>query len=269
MSDIQQGPGWWLASDGKWYPPQSEQLPPPPPPTMPAYVNGPNNGSQRIESVSQGLSVWLQVLLYISAGFMVIAAFLIPSVISAAQNYYDASNSASNQAFYDWIDAEDRFAAFFGLYILVAMPVFVLLIVFLHRAHKSSQSLWAGHRKWSQGWAVGSWFIPFANFIIVPQVFREIDRIASAPRNAGRVDDGWQRSKGDTQLILWWVLYGVGTILSYVYGATTDGFSSLSDYKAAWYVTMFGAFMVAASCVLAALSVRRMGKALSPSSMGV
>lgn len=22
MSDHQQGPGWWLASDGKWYPPQ-------------------------------------------------------------------------------------------------------------------------------------------------------------------------------------------------------------------------------------------------------
>jgi hypothetical protein len=24
MSDVSQGPGWWLASDGKWYPPESE-----------------------------------------------------------------------------------------------------------------------------------------------------------------------------------------------------------------------------------------------------
>jgi hypothetical protein len=23
MSDVSQGPGWWLASDGKWYPPQT------------------------------------------------------------------------------------------------------------------------------------------------------------------------------------------------------------------------------------------------------
>jgi uncharacterized membrane protein HdeD (DUF308 family) len=23
MSDVSQGPGWWLASDGKWYPPES------------------------------------------------------------------------------------------------------------------------------------------------------------------------------------------------------------------------------------------------------
>lgn len=25
MSDFQQGPGWWIASDGKWYPPQVSQ----------------------------------------------------------------------------------------------------------------------------------------------------------------------------------------------------------------------------------------------------
>jgi hypothetical protein len=35
MSDISQGLGWWLASDGKWYPPQSAT---PPAPTMPPVV---------------------------------------------------------------------------------------------------------------------------------------------------------------------------------------------------------------------------------------
>jgi len=36
MSDTSQGEGWWLASDGKWYPPQSAAPPaaPPPPPVM-------------------------------------------------------------------------------------------------------------------------------------------------------------------------------------------------------------------------------------------
>lgn len=32
MSDTSQGPGWWLASDGMWYPPEMAQPPPPPPP---------------------------------------------------------------------------------------------------------------------------------------------------------------------------------------------------------------------------------------------
>ena len=67
MSDTQQGPGWWMASDGKWYPPQGEQLPPPPPPGFPQYVNPTGNFTQRPESVSNTLVVWLQVLLYIAA----------------------------------------------------------------------------------------------------------------------------------------------------------------------------------------------------------
>ncbi len=31
MSDTSQGPGWWIASDGKWYPPQPQQSPVAPP----------------------------------------------------------------------------------------------------------------------------------------------------------------------------------------------------------------------------------------------
>jgi hypothetical protein len=39
MSDQSGGPGWWLASDGKWYPPQPSQVPPDPTPeSMPARV---------------------------------------------------------------------------------------------------------------------------------------------------------------------------------------------------------------------------------------
>lgn len=30
MSEQSGGPGWWLASDGKWYPPQPGAVPPPP-----------------------------------------------------------------------------------------------------------------------------------------------------------------------------------------------------------------------------------------------
>jgi Domain of unknown function (DUF4190) len=38
MSDVSQGPGWWQASDRKWYPPDAvpgTALPPPPPPQNP------------------------------------------------------------------------------------------------------------------------------------------------------------------------------------------------------------------------------------------
>jgi len=43
MSDFAQGPDWWVASDGKWYPPEmhpSYQPPPPPPPGGGAQPGG-------------------------------------------------------------------------------------------------------------------------------------------------------------------------------------------------------------------------------------
>jgi Domain of unknown function (DUF4389) len=55
MSDVSQGPGWWIASDGKWYPPEQHPdyqpapppiepggaFPPMPPPGVPASPSGP------------------------------------------------------------------------------------------------------------------------------------------------------------------------------------------------------------------------------------
>ena len=41
MSDVSQGPGWWQASDGKWYPPQPAAPAPPPPPPPPVYGQAP------------------------------------------------------------------------------------------------------------------------------------------------------------------------------------------------------------------------------------
>jgi hypothetical protein len=34
MSDVSQGPGWWQASDGRWYPPETHPLFTPPPPSV-------------------------------------------------------------------------------------------------------------------------------------------------------------------------------------------------------------------------------------------
>src|SRR5262245_20692579 len=40
--DAPPGPGWWLASDGNWYPPeQAQQQPAPPPPLQQTYMAPP------------------------------------------------------------------------------------------------------------------------------------------------------------------------------------------------------------------------------------
>ena len=67
MSDVSQGHGWWLASDGKWYPPEQHPdyrpLPPPPSQGIPPIAN---IGSSRAKS---NLRAFLGVvLLLLGAG---------------------------------------------------------------------------------------------------------------------------------------------------------------------------------------------------------
>jgi hypothetical protein len=66
MSDVSQGPGWWQATDGKWYPPA-----PPAPPQPPVYGApqqayapvGPKNDGMSIAGLVCGISGLATLLL--------------------------------------------------------------------------------------------------------------------------------------------------------------------------------------------------------------
>lgn len=77
MSDFSQGPGWWQASDGKWYPPQPSAPPPtmPPPPQM-----GPPMGGYPVAPPQQsGMSGCLKAFLIVLGIFLVlgVVAFIV------------------------------------------------------------------------------------------------------------------------------------------------------------------------------------------------
>jgi Domain of unknown function (DUF4234) len=58
MSDVSQGPGWWMASDGKWYPPETAPAAPPPGGEQPAvYSPGASYGP-----IGKRENIGLQVL---------------------------------------------------------------------------------------------------------------------------------------------------------------------------------------------------------------
>jgi hypothetical protein len=68
MSDVPEGPGWWQASDGKYYPPQPPTAPPPPPTSPPApppsgyYAPGPLAPAPAQSGMSGCLKAFLIVL---------------------------------------------------------------------------------------------------------------------------------------------------------------------------------------------------------------
>ena len=94
MSDAQQGPGWWQASDGKWYPPESHpsRRPPPPPPPQatppppgsgaPAPHPGPPLGSVVAGGVTYELASWWSRVGAALLDFLII--WILPALLGLA-----------------------------------------------------------------------------------------------------------------------------------------------------------------------------------------
>ena len=78
MSDMSQGPGWWLASDGKWYPPQPSALAGQWPSSAPS--SGEWGGAASIEDkvadTIEKLSPYGLVILAAWVAFMALLAFI-------------------------------------------------------------------------------------------------------------------------------------------------------------------------------------------------
>lgn len=75
MSDQSEGPGWWLASDGKWYPPQSAPQSATQPP--------PNYGYPPVAPPKEGMNGCLKAFLIVSGiGVILVIAFAIVAVVA-------------------------------------------------------------------------------------------------------------------------------------------------------------------------------------------
>lgn len=298
MSDMQQGPGWWMASDGKWYPPESRAQPLPPPPwpsppggagptpvmpgagsppgVVPSAPPGPYTppgyapvgyAPAATRSLSTGLGGTIQGFFWAVAATALVSGVLALASLLAFNSYWDTpiNSRAEAQAYDDWVAVDDGFASFAAFAFLFGFVLWILLMVWMNSAHKTTQQLWHGERRWSSGWTVGSWFIPVASAVIPKLVLSEIERIAFAPRSNGVVHDTLWRARS-TLVVgrLWWVALVVGIFATSIGGSVgTDSGSSAGEIRAGYICNAVGLLLLALSSVCGALYVRRLGARLS------
>ena len=253
MSDTSQGPGWWLASDGRWYPPEAKPGVPLPPPPL-------NVSNHPGVPLSSKLTGWTVGLMWAIVAFDILVA-------AAAMSYRSALSGTSLT---EAVEAEELYMNATGIAVLLWITTFVLLIVWLAKAHTSSTSLLTNprSRNYSQGWCIGVWFIPFANIFSTPRVFAEHQRIATAPRSNGRAHHEWAKQQLDPRLILWWVLTLAGLVVIQ-FGADSLTFeASLGEYQDGLVAVVVGSLLTAAGIASGALFLRSVGAALADVSTG-
>ncbi len=117
-------------------------------------------------------------------------------------------------------------AMIFGLLALFKFPVFiftiVVFLVWLHRAHKNLLALRPTFLKYSSGWAVGWWFIPFANLVMPFKVVREVwwESDPNVPEDQMFLTESLHSAP--TYMGFWWAFWLLGNFASNILDKVFD-----------------------------------------------
>jgi hypothetical protein len=146
-----------------------------------------------------------------------------------------------------------------GLIALLEFLVFVLAIVFflvwLNRAYKNLYALRPQHLEFSSGWAVGWWFIPFANLVKPFQVVREVWAESDPEITEGSTFLSMSLHQAPTYMGLWWASWIIMNISSNIASRTLD-VEDPSSIAFSGYVFVFAGIIGVLSAVLAIMVIR-------------
>ncbi len=204
MADRPRHDDWWVASDGRWYPPSLS-----PEEDASGSSDLPKGGSGISSSFTLVVSISLSVASAILAG----AAYAGLRYASALQKFSGELSDSESDALGS---VELTWASWTGLGLLALVLTGVLVIGWTFSASRSLDDRGPTGRRWRGAWTIGSWLIPFGNLILPKLVFNEIERIAQVPYEDVPIDEQWQNYTRSQHGDLWWLLWIGGVIPSQV-----------------------------------------------------
>ena len=171
--------------------------------------------------------------------------------------------SDSQSSYDNWTTWDSVYSVLYIISLVLTIPIAIMLIIWTFKAHKASDALQPGPRKWGRGWSIGAWFIPIANYILLPLVLAEIHKIASAERAGGKVIGDWPRRSTPASVVLWFVFYAIGGWLLLIGASLVDVTSGPDEYRTGLFFTLVGLGMTGVATALAAAFIRDVSDKLS------
>jgi hypothetical protein len=132
----------------------------------------------------------------------------------------------------------------------------IFFITWFFRAAKNNEALGRTLPRFGPGWAIGAWFIPFANFVIPVLIAQDLWRGSdpSAPR-----DDVHWRARPGSSLISWWWATLIVSRVSFFFGRgeLDDENLTVDEIRSNVDAGALGNVLTVAAAVLAIMVVRR------------
>lgn len=233
-----------------------------PPPHAPPSLSTAQHPTapERSAKALGGLSTALNVLLSLSAIACAGAAALALSASSDARQL----DAAGKESAFDRLEAgsgvADKLAVGWALFFVLALPIFVLLIIWTHRAHRNIQAFGATNPRLPSGMAIGSWFIPLFWYLGPYWCISDSYR-GAAPDTSPPAD---LRSQPSSKLVLaWWLAFVIGYTVALASGGVPELSDVLADSTgAAMRSNLAGIGFAVLSCSagLGAMAVRTVGR---------
>lgn len=122
-------------------------------------------------------------------------------------------------------DVDSRVATI-GLVQLVGLVLSVVsFLVWWSRAYKNAIAMGISHPRYTTGWAVGWWFVPFANLVVPKKIANDIYR-GSDPDMPYR-DPGFLQRPVAPLIHVWWAVWILSNILDrFAFSGDLDGQSA-------------------------------------------
>jgi Domain of unknown function (DUF4328) len=254
MADRPRDDDWWLASDGKWYPPHLAPGADVPKPGGPGLT-----GSRDGTFLSTRLTNFVIGALALTSALLLVAGFfglrVSSEVVDGTSLSTDVANASGNEvAFGGWLS-----------FALIAFAVTAVLVIrWTYVASRVLDARGATGRRWRGGWTIACWLIPIANLVLPKLVYNELEKGFDVPMGSSfdsdPVGDRWT-SRARTRLAdLWWGSWVAAAVAGQVASLVGGGERASDDAIAASILFIsisMVAFAVAGVCL--AMVVRRLG----------
>lgn len=187
-----------------------DALPPPPPPTDLAPPPGYTAYAQNLSSAVDlkrigGIAKAIVILLVVNVVGAIITLVGTPRVVDSAKDLIAGRIS------------EDDFTDDVGVYSLTTslgglsqLAIIVLSIIWTYRVVKNHRTI-GRQTTWGPGMAIGGWFLPPFLYVIPTLVLREAWKASDPGVPPG--DQRWKQNGDNPVLWLWFLVYGVGTVV--------------------------------------------------------
>jgi hypothetical protein len=153
-------------------------------------------------------------------------------------------------------DADDLANAAGAILAVLGVVTAVVFIIWMWRVAKNNEALGRLNPRFGPGWAIGGWFIPFANLVIPVLMMQDLWR-GSDP-SVPRGDMNWRSARGSGLIGWWWGFWIVSVVRVFAGTEGSDSKHSLSDVKRSNQIGLVALVGHVVAAVLAIRLVRRL-----------